>query len=374
MKKQSVLRLASLLFLVFTIGQPAHAGDFLRWLLSGFYNAARDGEMFYSELAAEAIGDGKVYVHWPKRSDEEISADEIEVVGSDVVYTEESPFDDTARGGKEPNWPYTHLTYSDHSYVLYAEAHPGFEVDGVYRDAACTNAYNFASGAIFEGDGYTAYSVTFRTEATTRAAAEKMTLYVRFVLNVTIGSRGYSTLYYSKYNFTVPSGVTATTYKLGDGYGKLEESRVYSAGDVIPAGEPVVLEGTPNQTYKFYPVKNTFNVPDTDNILLGTDGAEQTASGYAEYFILSYNSTKGVVGFYWKNPDGSGFTNGAHKAYLALGGASGVKGFDLNGDDATGISNIDANNANGPIFNLAGQRVGKMQKGINIVNGKKILK
>ncbi|MBQ5938073.1 MAG: hypothetical protein IJL50_09575 [Bacteroidaceae bacterium] len=201
-----------------------------------------------------------------------------------------------------------------------------------------------------------------------------MNLYARFVLNVTINSRGYSTLYYSRCNFKVPSGVTATTYKLGDGYGKLEESRVYSEGDVIPAGEPVVLQGAAG-TYKFYPVKNTLNVPDPNNILLGTDGAEQTASGYDEYFILSYNSTKGVVGFYWKNSDGSGFTNGAHKAYLALGGASGVKGFDLDGDEATGISDVDANvNANGPIFNLAGQRVGKMQKGINIVNGKKILK
>ena len=374
MKKQSVLRLASLLFLVFTIGQPAHAGDFLRWLLSGFYNAARDGEMFYSELAAEAIGDGKVYVHWPTRSDEEISADEIEVVGSDVVYTEESPFDDTARGGKEPNWPYTHLTYSDHSYVLYAEAHPGFEVDGVYRDEACTNAYNFPSGAIFEGDGYTAYSVTFRTEATTRATAENLTLYVRFALNVTLNSRGYSTLYYSKYNFKVPTGVTATTYKLGDGYGKLEESRVYSPGDVIPAGEAVVLQGNAG-TYKFYPVKTTSNTPDTENILRGTDVEEFTTGG-TEYFALSYNSTKGVVGFYWMNSTGAAFKNGAHKAYLPLSGASGVKGFDFDGDDATGISNVNdnLNLTDGPIFNLAGQRVGKMQKGINIVNGKKILK
>jgi hypothetical protein len=29
---------------------------------------------------------------------------------------------------------------------------------------------------------------------------------------------------------------------------------------------------------------------------------------------------------------------------------------------------------NGPIFNLAGQRMSKQQKGVNIINGKKILK
>ena len=45
------------------------------------------------------------------------------------------------------------------------------------------------------------------------------------------------------------------------------------------------------------------------------------------------------------------------------------------GNDATGIEGIDANNGeNAPIYNVAGQRLGKMQKGINIVGGKKVLK
>ena len=42
----------------------------------------------------------------------------------------------------------------------------------------------------------------------------------------------------------------------------------------------------------------------------------------------------------------------------------------------TGIANLDANvnhNSNEPIYNLAGQRLSKMQKGINIVGGKKVL-
>lgn len=374
MKKQSVLRLLSLFVLMFTMSGQTFAWDSILQFLRNMANRGRDGEMFYSQLTVNAIGDGKVYVLFPTGNEEELSAEEVEAIG-DVVSTAQSPENEYARGGRSSSYPYRADTYSDHTYFIYTEPHPGFEVDGIYRDEACTDKYSFSNKEIFEEPGYTAFSVTYRTEATTRAEALEVNLYARFVLNVTINSRGYSTLYYSKYNFKVPSGVTATTYKLGDGYGKLEESRVYSEGDVIPAGEPVVLQGTGGQTYKFYPVKNTLNVPDTDNILLGTDGAEQTASGYDEYFILSYNSTKGVVGFYWKNSDGSGFTNGAHKAYLALGGASGVKGFDLDGDEATGISDVDANvNANGPIFNLAGQRVGKMQKGINIVNGKKFLK
>ena len=43
-------------------------------------------------------------------------------------------------------------------------------------------------------------------------------------------------------------------------------------------------------------------------------------------------------------------------------------------DDATSIEDLNAApNANGPIYNLAGQRLDKMQKGINIVGGKKVL-
>ena len=82
----------------------------------------------------------------------------------------------------------------------------------------------------------------------------------------------------------------------------------------------------------------------------------------------------GKVGFYhW---DGS--TLSANRAYLEASklNNSGVKGFALDfEDDATGINNVNANlNLDEAIYNLAGQRLSKMQKGINIINGKKILK
>ena len=47
--------------------------------------------------------------------------------------------------------------------------------------------------------------------------------------------------------------------------------------------------------------------------------------------------------------------------------------YSLNG--ATAISSITAEtNADGVIYNLAGQRMSKLAKGINIVNGKKVIK
>ena len=75
-------------------------------------------------------------------------------------------------------------------------------------------------------------------------------------------------------------------------------------------------------------------------------------------------------------------TIAAQRAYFQLDGItygstnSGIKEFaiTLSDDDPTGIENLNVNlDDNESIFNLAGQRIGKMQKGINIVNGKKVL-
>ena len=64
------------------------------------------------------------------------------------------------------------------------------------------------------------------------------------------------------------------------------------------------------------------------------------------------------------------------RAYFQVSGGNGVKGiaFEIGGDDADGINDVNANlNGNENIYNVAGQRMGQMQKGINIVNGKKII-
>lgn len=78
-------------------------------------------------------------------------------------------------------------------------------------------------------------------------------------------------------------------------------------------------------------------------------------------------------------------TIGAQRGYFQLNGfiydisstnTGGVKEFGIAflDEDPTGIDNVNDNLNDGAIYNLAGQRIGKMQKGINIVNGKKILK
>ena len=72
---------------------------------------------------------------------------------------------------------------------------------------------------------------------------------------------------------------------------------------------------------------------------------------------------------------GAAFTNGAHKAYLAIPATNSNannSAFILDGTD--GIESIATPTTNGPAYNLAGQRVGENYKGVVIVNGKKVMK
>ena len=135
----------------------------------------------------------------------------------------------------------------------------------------------------------------------------------------------------------------------------------------VPAGTPVVVKATEAGTYTLE--KTTTPEDVTGNKLLASDGTQTGGDG-----IYALSTLKGTapVGFY---PVAATVTIPAGKAYLNTGVL--VKGyvFDFE-DDPTGIENLNANvNLNeGAIYNLAGQRLQKMQKGINIVNGKKIIK
>lgn len=93
----------------------------------------------------------------------------------------------------------------------------------------------------------------------------------------------------------------------------------------------------------------------------------------------SYNyvlqTADGVQAFYKVSND---FTATANKCYLTVPmeatGSYGAKAFYLDLSGADGISHIDSNTTTySTIFNLAGQRLQNAQKGINIIDGKKVL-
>ena len=189
-------------------------------------------------------------------------------------------------------------------------------------------------------------------------------------IKVNIGATGYATLYYSDRALVVPENVAAYTYKVTNG--KLDESYLYNAGETIPAATGVVLKAAPGE-YTFAASQNAGDV-DTDNLLKGSDEATLTTGG-AVYYKLSLNKAGDAnsVGFYYGAADGAAFTNGAHKAYLALPAASGVRAFLFNGNTTTGIQNVTSNNAATQVYDLQGRCVQSAQKGLYIINGKKVL-
>jgi len=168
------------------------------------------------------------------------------------------------------------------------------------------------------------------------------------------------------FEVNVPYGMTAYTVQGVNEDASLDMTEVQA---VIPANTPVILSGDGAKTLTAYGV----SAPATAEAGLLTGVYEDTAAPVGSYVLQNIDQ---VVGMY-KVAEGQQPTVKANRAYLTVPGSE-VKAFFFNAEDATSINeelrikNEELNE--GAIYNLAGQRVARMQKGINIINGKKILK
>ena len=160
----------------------------------------------------------------------------------------------------------------------------------------------------------------------------------------------------------IHSKVQAFAVEIVDGgFAKLNEITA------IPKGAAVVLKdnGTGHK-YTFKKAEDSVEALTGNDLKAATE--EVTADG--TQFILAKLEDK--VGFAKATPDTK---IAAGKGYLVIKGAAAIKEFYPFGeDDETGIANVNVNDNQTSIYNLAGQRVNKAQKGIYIVNGKKVLK
>lgn len=182
-----------------------------------------------------------------------------------------------------------------------------------------------------------------------------------------VSTVGFSTYYNSLSAYTMPEGCEGLTAKYENG--TLTLNPVYKAGDVVPAGEPLIIRAAQN-TYTLNFVASDAK-PSTDNDLLGTDEAtelEDDADSYFYALSLNDKSELNSVGFYWMKEDGLAFTNGAHKAYLKINkNESAIKQF-VFADDETAISTVSkAADAAEAIYSDSGARQNTLKKGINIV-------
>lgn len=160
--------------------------------------------------------------------------------------------------------------------------------------------------------------------------------------------------------------VDATVYAVNVVNGVLQLNEVTSKQ--VPAGTGVLLKSEKETAPYFY-----INEADAiENNLLKP--ASEEMSGSYTFYKLAYDdyAAQTGLGFYWGKDDGGKFTVKAGTAYLAVPNAASVKGFLLDGTP-TAIEGVEAENNTDVIYNLSGQRVQKAQRGLYIVNGKKLM-
>lgn len=179
-------------------------------------------------------------------------------------------------------------------------------------------------------------------------------------LPVEVSELGLATLY-SPVSLTLPDGVTAYAAKENPDYGTIH----FDAVAAIKAETGVLLEAEPGT----HELTVAASDADYESDLLGSVLTQNaTLSSHKIYTLQSgpafrlYNGSQ-LTGF---------------RSHIQSAASADVKAFDIIFGDATGIGNISQSlsttDQDAAVYNVAGQRLSKPMKGINIVNNKKILK
>lgn len=235
-----------------------------------------------------------------------------------------------------------------------------------YLMAGFTNNQFHASGAttVF----YTADNQTsaFRLEAV--PVPQQQNAFTTTALTVGNVSANIAT-YSSPFPVKLPDGVDAYIAKQ-DG----ENIVLQKITGALPANTGVILSSETATDY--IPTARTTEALATvnaaDNKLVATTGNAVPADVTA--YILSQNS--GTAVFKKLMSGASNRKIKQYKAYLELNGSQSAQlmKFAFAGSDLTGIQNVTETSAKSKTaYDLAGRKVGKLQKGIYIVNGKKVI-
>ncbi len=181
-----------------------------------------------------------------------------------------------------------------------------------------------------------------------------------------VTAAGYAT-YYSQYRLAIPETVKAYVVSEVEGaYAVLEQ-----VTGVLPAYTGVIIEGEEG-TYEFV---TSAAAPATiaSNKLQGTIVNTEVSDN-------AYILADGVdgVGLYKVELTDGKFTNNANKAYLPASAIASANAPMLSFNRGEGTTSIDElSTVNGQqttvIYDLTGRRVEKMEKGIYIVNGRKVV-
>ena len=115
-----------------------------------------------------------------------------------------------------------------------------------------------------------------------------------------------------------------------------------------------------------------------DYVLVQGTIVSEISGTKTNYFVVDKDGNKVQL---YEGLDVSGFADDGKTYYITAvfnaiySGAAELQPITVTENDPTAISDVKAEtNADAVIYNLAGQRMNKLAKGINIVNGKKVIK
>lgn len=214
---------------------------------------------------------------------------------------------------------------------------------------------------------YTASNNTcaFYLEAAPQPQQNAFTTTALTVGNVSANIATYS----SPFPVKLPEGVDAYIAKQ-DG----ENIVLQKITGALPANTGVILSS--ENADKYIPTARTTEplatVNAADNKLVATTGNAVDANVNA--YILSQDN--GTAVFKKLSSNTSNRTIKQYKAYLELNGANSAQlmNFAFAGSNITGIQNVtETSTKSNTAYDLTGRKVGKLQKGIYIVNGKKVI-
>ena len=267
-------------------------------------------------------------------------------------------FSDDLRGNEVANWDLMYRPFDENQEVGFSNQNN--YGGGCWKDNSNSLKLNAAAhyDLTFYPYGWT-YSIDPYIERTLYPAVE-----------------GYST-FSSIYNVAIPSGIDAS-YVTGVEGNNL--TTVAYSGNIKARDAALIhanLSGSDPVVYKFTPATvASENIPAASGnklVAVYTEIASLEATdGNNTNYILTNNTVQGTkaVGFYKANSN----RVAAGKAYLQLSTGSGARSFfPVWGDETTLIKGMEAEQHDGEIFNLNGQRVNKAVKGLYIVNGKKVM-
>lgn len=209
-------------------------------------------------------------------------------------------------------------------------------------------------------------------------------------MNITVSAVGYTTFYYDR-KWVMPEGMEGyIAYdKYNNGSYDFIFEKVFEAGDIVPWNQPLVLKANAGT----YTINFTNDEPtpfvngDEDwefggSVLTKDLSYEYNSSNYYWYALsLNAENDPASVGFYWMKEEGAAYTSAPFKAYLHISkthfpsNAKTAYVFgDVENDVPTSINTAETPlQTSDAIYDLAGRRVMKADKGIYVVNGRKVV-